>query len=59
MEGIKESLMLIATKFGDKGSKLVDIINKVEEANKLKQLLRAVALATNIEEIEEKIRELV
>jgi hypothetical protein len=60
MEGIKESLIeLIVTKFGDKGSKLVDIINKVEEADKLKQLLKMVALATNIEEVEEKIRELV
>jgi len=34
-------------------------INKVEEADKLKQLLKVVALATNIEEVEEKIRELV
>jgi hypothetical protein len=48
-EGIKERLIdLIETKFGDKGSKLVDIINKVEEADKLKQLLKVVALATNI-----------
>jgi hypothetical protein len=60
MEGIKESLIdLIVTKFGDNGSKLVDIINKVEEADKLKQLLKVVGLATNIEEVEEKIRELV
>ncbi|WP_299227809.1 Rpn family recombination-promoting nuclease/putative transposase [Sulfurihydrogenibium sp.] len=59
-EGIKESLIdLIETKFGDKGSKFVDIINKVEEVDKLKQLLKVVALATNIEEVEEKIRELV
>lgn len=37
MEGIKESLIdLIETKFGDKGSKLVDIINKVEEVDKFK-----------------------
>jgi hypothetical protein len=60
MEGIKESLIdLIVTKFGDNGSKLVDIINKVEEADKLKQLLKIVGLATSIEEVEEKIRELV
>jgi len=59
-EGIKERLIdLIETKFGDKGSKLVDIINKVEEADKLKQLLKVGCLGHKHLRSRKKIGELV